>query len=1027
MFDVVTCDRALESKISEVFFRETCLVDECISEEVVLYTDFLTSQLRFESIVLTECSLMGLFVLLQLGGIPNPRDHDCRFNLLGLIVWCFWMGFVVLQFLFTALSLLMTILASFAAAHQYQNCFVDIDGGLGAAGGAAIGSGVGLVAGLAIHMYFLKYTKRCRLGAVLLALIFYAAPMLAGSAIGAAWGAATTGSAFFVVAMPALLCHPVFISKSAALLAYVYTFSLGLVAAQFRVNPDRIIRIYTYITVAPFVFTGIFFWLFSGAIIFSVLFVPVSLAIGAVCVGIFWAIRILRQKSHHDATDDALDYGDENGREMAPLKDVAPRVSDVEGADSTRSARGTPLDAQSLDRPPVRAPRRQQKEQGKRADLEIEDLDFLGDEDFDDKGAMVQLLKREIQTLVANSELDEEALSGMLVDLAREWVLRHGSGFVISESPPPPRRRFLSSRSSLEEELTGGITCGRGGVRFDPLGIFRGAVWWLPQDIIAAAKKQLVYDFDFDFRTEGNISMFRIVLYTTVLTVLSPMVVFSAWVAVFSYLGRGTEQNFGYIRQLYRHFFGVFFDWSFRPPTLWDWNLLLVEDWEPALKHLPIFLSVEPFVQLNGSQVYAALSLCAALLKPLASLVGSVLAAAGCVCRNEKIGDVAKANADFLAVFETHPDGASHSVLVSRLEQLGLKDLAYVLDKTDSFAQFDVHSHVFSVPSSVFGGFKGLVVLNIADCRLVRGSLQELSACSALRQLNLWNCERVSGKVTNQVLQWLAAIPQKHLFACGPFEVDSGFAAFTQSSLDLGTMSTLSASLETLELCASVEGINLLGCAGVQGFDVFVRVPFAASLRHLVLSGTAITGLECLAPLASLTDLACDHCLQLEGSLEVLAGLTGLNALSLRQCRGVRCEVTEAVCAWLARIRNKDTTGCGPFVPSAAICGAYADGDGGGDGGGTGGGTGTGTGADRARDDGMVHGGDAWLQNAIRLREIDRVMNPHKPRCARCTAPSRPRSDLPCNSIRSLAPFEIALSFARHQKLLFVRAVRSRR
>lgn len=104
---------SLFNDIDKVFFDEQCLRDHCYIEEVAGYMDYISSELRFENIVGTELCLLLLFLLLQLGGIPNPRTVDEKsYTPLGSFIWLLWMLFVCAQFIFTFLSLLMAILAT---------------------------------------------------------------------------------------------------------------------------------------------------------------------------------------------------------------------------------------------------------------------------------------------------------------------------------------------------------------------------------------------------------------------------------------------------------------------------------------------------------------------------------------------------------------------------------------------------------------------------------------------------------------------------------------------------------------------------------------------------------------------------------------------------------------------------------------------------------------------------------------------------------------------------------------------------
>jgi hypothetical protein len=103
----------LQNRIDDVFFSPGCLVDNCFTGDVAVYMDYMSSELRLESIVGTELCLLMLFLLLQLGGIPNPRSSDGKsYTALGSLIWSVWMLFVFAQFAFTLFSILTAVLAT---------------------------------------------------------------------------------------------------------------------------------------------------------------------------------------------------------------------------------------------------------------------------------------------------------------------------------------------------------------------------------------------------------------------------------------------------------------------------------------------------------------------------------------------------------------------------------------------------------------------------------------------------------------------------------------------------------------------------------------------------------------------------------------------------------------------------------------------------------------------------------------------------------------------------------------------------
>ena len=73
-----------------------------------------------------------------------------------------------------------------------------------------------------------------------------------GAGIGAAAGAATTSVTLLGAVLPILLAHPTFVSKSGAMLAFVFTLSQGYAEAGFqRFSQSEIIKSYIKYTVLP--------------------------------------------------------------------------------------------------------------------------------------------------------------------------------------------------------------------------------------------------------------------------------------------------------------------------------------------------------------------------------------------------------------------------------------------------------------------------------------------------------------------------------------------------------------------------------------------------------------------------------------------------------------------------------------------------------------------------------------------------------------------------------------------------------
>jgi hypothetical protein len=111
-----------------------------------------------------------------------------------------------------------------------------------------------------------------------------------GSAIGALYGSFT--APFFSSIIPSLLVHPSFVAKIAALAVYAFSLFQGLFAAGVAIDPDKLMRNYTLITVAPLLCISALYLFLTASFIFSLFFyVPLLL-----CVLGFWAVawRILQ-------------------------------------------------------------------------------------------------------------------------------------------------------------------------------------------------------------------------------------------------------------------------------------------------------------------------------------------------------------------------------------------------------------------------------------------------------------------------------------------------------------------------------------------------------------------------------------------------------------------------------------------------------------------------------------------------------------------------------------------------------------
>ena len=162
----------------------------------------------------------------------------------------------------------------------------------------------------------------------------------------------------------------------------------------------------------------------------------------------------------------------------------------------------------------------------------------------------------------------------------------------------------------------------------NPLQPLHGALWWLPES------------FE-EWSGAGFNVMLGIVLLSSLLIVLSPLLVFGHWAAFYSYLGRSSSDSMAYVALFYEHFFGVFVDADFNVPDFLNFNLKDVSDLGFALKDVPNFDVLPPAAMLEGSAIFLASSLLLSLIKPLVCLLSDLFSIAGIVGKNTKVGNVA--------------------------------------------------------------------------------------------------------------------------------------------------------------------------------------------------------------------------------------------------------------------------------------------------------------------------------------------------------------------------------------------------
>jgi len=129
--------------------------------------------------------------------------------------------------------------------------------------------------------------------------------------------------------------------------------------------------------------------------------------------------------------------------------------------------------------------------------------------------------------------------------------------------------------------------------------------------------------------------------------VLSATIVLGSWTAFYCYIGHNPGTNMEFVTQAYHHFFGVFVDYQFRWPELFSFDFSSISQWSAVLEDVPAFNAVPPDVTLEGSRVFAALSLIVAFVKPLVSAIAFLSSTAGLVAENKPVSEVAMGTSSF--------------------------------------------------------------------------------------------------------------------------------------------------------------------------------------------------------------------------------------------------------------------------------------------------------------------------------------------------------------------------------------------
>jgi hypothetical protein len=446
---------------------------------------------------------------------------------------------------------------------------------------------------------------------------------LGGTIVGGSWGYVTSGASLFGALIPSLLWSPVFLGKVVALLAHLFTGFQGLVAAGFSVNPDRMLRIFANVVVMPSLAVGLLYWLFSGSVAFSFLAFPLTLCVLACCRAIFWVLlrirRVVVGKKDKEAAERKKAKGDSSGKmpnnnnnlggSAATLRSQYSRegsapISPVSRAWDLEAGTGGGCNGGGGGAPAVP----------------------LRDDSIDDPltpTSITTTTNTTTPTAITNTEQDTRAAIAAL-DLKIRQAIQESN---------LDQEQVLAVLTPLFEATGGEV---------DVVNLLEQAFWWLPPTLWPSVKKQWLHDCVWISNAlqadESKVpepapvtTILVIVLYSSALIVLIPMMVFGSWTAFYVFLRRGVTADASFVRTCYNHFFQVLSGWhKLRSPSIVYFNFNLTKQLKLAFQAFlaaPGFDTAPPLLMLKGSKGFAALSFLAAVVKPLVSALAEVFVA----------------------------------------------------------------------------------------------------------------------------------------------------------------------------------------------------------------------------------------------------------------------------------------------------------------------------------------------------------------------------------------------------------------
>merc|ERR1711937_269796 len=107
--------------------------------------------------------------------------------------------------------------------------------------------------------------------------------------------------------------------------------------------------------------------------------------------------------------------------------------------------------------------------------------------------------------------------------------------------------------------------------------------------------------------------------------------------------------------------------------------------------------------------------------------------------------------------------------------------------------------------------------LNLAQNNLV-GDISELSKLNKLENLNLDDCEQLTGEITGPTIRWLSGIKEKNLKGCGKLTLASDLSDIADMThVDLSNMNSLTGDISSLSKLDTLENLNLEYCEKLTG------------------------------------------------------------------------------------------------------------------------------------------------------------------------------------------------------------------